>query len=164
MAIEIERKFLVRNDDWRKLVTKTKQIHQGYLASDDRLSVRVRTVDDQRALLTIKSSKAALSRSEFEYPIPLDDAAQLLAQCQGHPIEKIRHVVPWHGLEWEIDLFSGANDGLVVAEIELQSVDQQVELPGWIGEEVTGQDRYSNNGLSVHPFTLWSAGQTGPES
>lgn len=156
MAIEIERKFLISRDDWRRLVTETKRIRQGYLGRDDSFFTRIRITDEQRATLTLKSSRAELSRLEFEYPIPLADAEQLLFHCRGHVIAKVRHLVPWHGLVWEIDLFTEDNAGLIIAEIELASEAQQLDLPGWIGDEITGQKRYSNSWLVDHPFTSWS--------
>jgi adenylate cyclase len=157
MAIEIERKFLISRDDWRRLVTETKRIRQGYLGRDDSFSIRIRITDKRHGTLTVKSSQVELSRLEFEYSIPLADAEQLLSQCRGHIIAKVRHLVPWQGLVWEIDLFTGYNAGLIIAEIELASEAQQLDLPGWIGDEITGQKRYSNSWLVDHPFTSWSA-------
>src|SRR6478672_4030520 len=118
MAIEIERKFLLRSDDWRPLVTGRVRLRQAYLAQDGGLSTRIRIVDTSSATLTIKSRKAGLRRLEYEFPIPLGDAEALLALRQGASVEKVRHHVPWHGLLWEIDVFEGDNTGLVIAEIE----------------------------------------------
>jgi adenylate cyclase len=156
MAMEIERKFLVRSDDWRPLVTAKRRLCQGYLSRRGGLSTRIRIIEGASAVLTIKS-KTALTRAEFEYPIPIDDAEQLLALRQSGLIAKTRHIVPWRALTWEIDVFEGDNTGLVIAEIELESESQQLELPPWIGAEITGQPRYYNSGLADHPFRLWSA-------
>ena len=157
MAIEIERKFLLRSDDWRPLVTGRVRLRQAYLAQDGGLSTRIRIVDTSSATLTIKSRKAGLRRLEYEFPIPLGDAEALLALRQGASVEKVRHHVPWHGLLWEIDVFEGDNTGLVIAEIELGHERQQFEMPGWIGAEITGQERYYNSRLARQPFRGWAA-------
>jgi adenylate cyclase len=155
MAIEIERKFLVCNGDWRPLVTKCVRLRQAYLAVEGRASVRVRVLDRSEATLTVKSRKAGLRRAEFEYPIPVADAEQLVLLRQGALIEKVRHIVPWQGLTWEIDTFEGENAGLEIAEVELDHESQPVELPPWIGAEITGQPRYYNSSLAREPFQLW---------
>jgi adenylate cyclase len=155
MAIEIERKFLLRSDDWRPLVTGCVRLRQAYLAQDGGLSTRIRIVDTNSATLTIKSRKAGLRRLEYEFPIPLADAEALLALRQGASIEKVRHHVPWDGLLWEIDVFEGDNAGLVIAEIELRDERQHFEMPGWIGVEITGQERYYNSRLAKQPFRAW---------
>ena len=155
MAIEIERKFLLRGNAWRPLVNGRVRLRQAYLAQDGGFSTRIRIVDTSSATLTIKSRKAGVRRLEYEYPIPLADAEALLSLRQGAGIEKVRHHVPWHGLTWEIDVFEGENAGLVIAEIELGHEQQQFEMPAWIGAEVTGDERYYNSRLTKHPFRMW---------
>ena len=108
------------------------------------------------AFLTIKKSTADITRDEFEYPIPIEDAeAMLNGLCEEHPIEKVRYKVTYGGMLWEVDVFEGANEGLVVAEIELSSPDQDFERPPWLGEEVSGDPRYLNTSLSRNPYSRW---------
>ena len=142
MAREIERKFLVTGDDWRNQVVKSARYRQGYLTEGGACSIRVR-IDGERAFLNIKSATLGIMRSEYEYPIPLLDAEEMLAHFTiGLLIEKTRHFVDYQGRRWEIDVFEGANAGLVVAEIELRSEDESFELPPWVGEEVSHDPRY----------------------
>ena len=148
MATEIERKFLVSGDGWRKLVTQQTQFRQGYLSSNAKATVRVRSMDDARAYLTIKGASRGMSRAEYEYPLPIADAREMLAIAEPHVIEKIRHLVPFEGLVWEVDVFGGHHEGLLIAEVELTSEDQHVSIPDWIGREVTDDDRYYNASLS----------------
>ena len=148
MATEIERKFLVIGDGWRKLVTQQTQFRQGYLSSNAKATVRVRSMDDARAYLTIKGASRGMSRAEYEYPLPIADAREMLAMAEPHVIEKIRHLVPFEGLVWEVDVFGGHHEGLLIAEVELTSDDQHVAIPDWIGREVTDDDRYYNASLS----------------
>ena len=148
MATEIERKFLVTGDGWRKLVTQQTQFRQGYLSSNAKATVRVRSMDDARAYLTIKGASRGMSRAEYEYPLPIADAREMLAMAEPHVIEKIRHLVPFEGLVWEVDVFGGHHEGLLIAEVELSSEDQHVAIPDWIGREVTDDDRYYNASLS----------------
>lgn len=162
MALEIEHKFLVRDESWRAQVTRSQRMDQGYLGSlpsggDDlgRSSVRVRVAGDA-AHLNIKSRTAGHSRLEFEYPIPLDEAEEILAQCSNLRIEKIRHWIPMGELFFEVDEFLGDNAGLVVAEIELSEVGQTFPKPAWLGREVTDDLRYYNTELARHPWTQWS--------
>ena len=155
MGIEIERKFLVRGDAWRQPASAQTRFCQGYLSRDPARTVRVRIAGEQ-AFLTIKGATTGASRAEFEYGIPLADARQLLAISDGPVVEKIRHLCPHEGMTWEVDEFLGANAGLVVAEIELQSEGQAFGRPAWLGEEVTGDARYVNANLAVHPFTRWA--------
>lgn len=155
MSFEIERKFLVIGDDWKKLATARTRIRQAYLASDGPLSIRVRIKDDSTATLTIKSRGAELRRLELEYPIPTKDAEALMARRRGAVIEKVRHDIPWQDLVWEVDVFSGENEGLVVAEIELRHERQQFDLPAWVGAEVTSQRRYYNGDLAQRPYCDW---------
>ena len=154
MAKEIERKFLVRTDNWKDNVSTTHVFRQGYLSYDSERTVRVRATE-VNGYLTIKGITTGLTRDEFEYVIPLGDALALLKLCERPAIEKKRYLVP-HGVHtWEVDVFEGANAGLVVAEIELQSEDEAFEKPTWLGEEVSGQRKYSNSALSLLPFKDW---------
>jgi adenylate cyclase len=153
MGKEIERKYLVRGDAWRELAQGVRY-RQGYLSTVKERTVRVRTVDD-RGYLTIKGVTIGATRREFEYDIPADDAASLLELCEQPLVEKVRYKIPFGGLTWEVDEFEGANQGLIVAECELSSEDQRIELPPWIGNEVTGDPRYFNSNLIAHPFTKW---------
>ncbi len=152
--IEIERKFLVRDDSWRGLGAGT-EYRQGYLQIDETKSVRVR-VAREKAFLTIKSGNRGLTRAEFEYPIPVEDAEELLKLCVGSPIEKTRYKIVRGDLVWEVDEFHGANTGLLIAEVELEREDQSVDLPDWVGEEVSQDSRYFNAYLALHPFSTWS--------
>lgn len=152
MATEIERKFLVRGNEWRQ--SSPTRICQGYLNRDKDRTVRVR-IAGTCAYLTIKSSTKGATRSEFEYEIPMDDAEQLLQMCDGPVLEKNRHVLVHAGMTWEIDEFLGANAGLVVAEVELEREDQPFERPAWLGEEVTHDSRYYNSSLAVKPYDTW---------
>jgi adenylate cyclase len=152
MSFEIERKFLVRNDSWRNSVVRQAKIRQAYLDPDASVSIRVRIKDNDSATLTLKTSSSKLRRTEFEYAIPTADAEELISLTLGHIIEKVRYIVPSGDLTWEIDVFSGENLGLVIAEIELPSENHQIELPPWIGSEVTGQERYYNSTLARHPY------------
>lgn len=149
MAKEIERKFLVAGEGWRDGVTGSKSFRQGYLAETDKLVIRIRIVDEAEAVLTFKSAVQGTTRAEFEYPIPLDDARALIELHQGLVIEKRRHLVPFGGFTWEVDVFAGAHAGLVLAEIELPAEDTPFERPDWLGREVTGERRYYNASLAL---------------
>ena len=153
MGTEIERKFLVVGDAWREPGAGV-LYRQGYLSTHKERVVRVRTMGD-KAALTIKGVSVGASRLEFSYEIPLDDGNQLLALCENPIIEKSRYRVGHRGLVWEVDDFHGANEGLVVAECELETEDQEIEKPSWIGDEVTNDPRYFNSNLVVRPFTSW---------
>lgn len=154
MRTEIERKFLVVGDGWRA-GARADAIRQGYLAASRTLSVRVRALDE-RATLTIKGDHGGITRLEYEYAIPVADAHDLLdALCHRPLIEKTRHTLMHGGLEWVVDEFAGDNAGLVMAEVELDSEDQAVDLPDWVGEEVTGDPRYLNVNLQRHPYSQW---------
>lgn len=157
MAYEIERKFLVCSGEWRSQVADSMQIRQAYLAANETLSVRVRLVNGTRATLSIKSRTAGLLRQEFEYEIPSADAVSLMELRKGALIEKERHRVPSGTLSWEIDVFGGENEGLIIAEIELEHADQAFERPDWLGDEVTNDERYYNFALAMHP-ARWKAG------
>jgi CYTH domain-containing protein len=148
MAKEIERKFLVRNDGWRESVVETIRLRQAYIASMDDRSVRVRLADDAIATLTVKIGKR-MTRDEFEYTIPIGDAEQLMATAVGVAIVKTRHKVPYKGFVWEVDVFDGLYEGLKIAEVEMRHEDDDPALPDWLGEEVTGQHRYSNQALAM---------------
>lgn len=151
MAVEIERKFLVAGEDWRKAVTRSHAMRQGYLSTNAKATVRIRIVDDARAFLTLKGPTDGISRAEFEYEVPLDEGRALLEMARPNVVEKRRHIVPHGGLTWEVDVFEGAHAGPVVAEVELESADQQIDLPAWVGREVSHDDRYANASLSRHP-------------
>lgn len=154
MAIEIERKFLVINDDWRAGATG-QRYRQGYLSTVPERTVRVRVGGDA-AYLTVKGALQGASRAEYEYPIPVADAHALLdTLCLRPLIEKTRYLVEYRGLVWEIDEFEVENAGLVIAEVELGSEDQPVDLPGWVGAEVTDDPRYYNASLVARPFCNW---------
>ncbi|MCE4556052.1 CYTH domain-containing protein [Roseateles cellulosilyticus] len=154
MGIEIERKFLVRNDEWRQAAASATRFSQGYLSRDPARTVRVR-IAGEAGWLTIKGRTRGATRAEFEYPIPLADAAELLGLCDGPVVEKVRHLCVVDGMTWEVDEFVGANAGLVLAEIELASEQQAFTHPQWLGEDVTGDGRYVNANLAVRPFTSW---------
>lgn len=155
MGVEIERKFLVTGDSWRFAVRDSRALRQGYLAIDEATTVRVRT-DGQEARITIKGPTRGCSRPEFEYAVPANDAEELLGLCRGRLIEKVRHRVAVDGHLWEIDEFRGANAGLVLAELELGSADEEFPHPGWLGAEVTDDARYANANLSLRPFKDWA--------
>ncbi len=156
MAIEIERKFLLANDHWRQQILNRSQYIQGYLSTVAERTVRVR-IANKLGWLTIKGKNYGVVRSEFEYPIPLADAEQMLAQlCEQPPIEKWRHQLMHQDHLWEIDEFCGVNSGLIVAEIELKHQDEQFAHPDWLGCEVTDDPRYFNANLLTHPFSVWN--------
>lgn len=154
MGVEIERKFLLRGDGWMSLGEPV-LFKQGYLSSHKERLVRVR-IEGERAVMTIKGANKGATRGEWEYEIPVADAAELLdGLCEQPLIEKYRRRITFAGNVWEVDEFLGANAGLVVAEIELQSEDQQFDKPDWIGEEVTDDLRYLNSSLIKHPYSAW---------
>ena len=155
MASEIERKFLVRDEEWQRGAGPGATIRQGYIVASEAVSVRVRISGDQ-AWLNIKGATLGVSRMEFEYPVPVADAGQILeALCIKPLIEKTRHLVDFGGHRWEIDVFEGENHGLVVAEIELDSESERFEKPPWAGEEVSMDPRYYNASLAIRPFRMW---------
>jgi CYTH domain-containing protein len=154
MAKEIERKFLVHPRKWSEMAPAT-DIRQGYICSEKDRSVRVRTVGS-KAFVTIKGTTSGITRDEFEYEIPVDDANQILDRlCQKPLIEKKRYRIPFGGRTWEVDEFSGANRGLTVAEIELDDADQSFEKPEWVDREVSDDPRYFNANLAKEPFSTW---------
>lgn len=156
MPQEIERKFLVTDTSatapWR--AGRGVAFCQGYLNRDKRRTVRVR-IADGAAFLTVKGESVGAVRAEFEYAIPVADAQALLGLCDGPLITKTRFSVAHHGMTWEVDVFEGDNAGLVVAEVELVAQDQPLDLPGWVGTEVTQDARYFNSNLATHPFVQW---------
>lgn len=154
MGIEIERKFLVNDTAFLAGLTG-RRLAQGYLSDDGTTSVRVR-LDGDRGTLTVKHGRDSLGRLEFEYAIPADDARRMLAEaCRGPLIDKTRFDVIVDGSHWEVDVFHGDNDGLVVAEIELPAADAPYARPGWLGSEVTANPRYLNVNLARHPWKGW---------
>ncbi len=152
MGKEIERKFLVKEGAWRNV--KGTRYLQGYLNSAKERNVRVRTMED-KAYLTIKGIAIGASRMEFEYEIPLQDADELLEICEKPLIEKTRYKIQEGGFVWEVDVFFRENQGLIVAEVELESEDQEFPKPDWVREEVTGDPRYFNSNLIKNPYTNW---------
>lgn len=168
MGIEIERKFLVLNDLWLTSDIKRVEIKQGYLTNSSELAVRIR-VAGERGFITVKSKREktqkeigqnviidnSLSRLEFEYEIPVKDALEMFLLCKRPLIEKIRYYCTFMGFEWCIDRFEGDNQGLVVAEIELETEEQKFEKPCWVGEEVSNDPRYLNSNLISNPFKNW---------
>ena len=156
MGTEIERKFLVINDNWRRSVSKSSHYIQGYFATNDECSIRIRISDD-KAELNIKSATLGISRSEYNYSIPMADAEEILNKlCIRPSIEKTRFHVEYENHLWEIDEFTGDNEGLVVAEIELDTTETEFTKPAWVGDEVSNDVRYYNVCLVEKPFTTWS--------
>ena len=155
MATEIERKFLVLNEDWRAIVESDMQIVQAYLATNEFSSTRIRIQDD-KANINIKSATLGITRTEFEYAIPVVDAQLMIDDlCVKPVIEKTRYIVKHMQYTWEIDVFSGDNEGLIVAEVELSSPDEVFEKPSWLGEEVSNDTRYYNVCLVKNPYKTW---------
>ncbi|KAF1080508.1 MAG: Adenylate cyclase [Candidatus Rifleibacterium amylolyticum] len=154
MGKEIERKYLVKSTEWKNLAKGT-SYRQGYLSTVKERTVRVRTIDD-KGFLTIKGITVGASRAEYEYEIPAADANAMLSNlCEKPLIEKNRYKIAHAGLTWEVDEFFGDNNGLIVAEVELTSENQKIELPAWIGEEVTSDPRYFNSNLTKNPYKNW---------
>jgi adenylate cyclase len=161
VAIEIERKFLTVNDSWRGLAERSERMSQGYLGRSERASVRIRVGRDQ-AWLNLKGMVLGAARDEFDYAVPIDEGREILARLStGATIDKTRHWVSHAGFVWEVDEFHGENDGLIVAEIELDAVDQAFERPDWIGDEVTDLIRYYNVSLALHPYSSWTDEEKG---
>lgn len=153
MATEIERKFLV-HADWPRPSSGTRLV-QGYLSSGGPVSVRIRA-SGERAWLTVKGPTSGLSRSEFEYEVPLEDAREMLALSRSTPIEKTRYLVPHGAHTIEVDVFAGSNAGLVVAEVELGAENEAFDKPTWLGEEVSSDARFRNSTLAQHPYSTWA--------
>ncbi|KQN28565.1 adenylate cyclase [Pedobacter sp. Leaf41] len=155
MGREIERKFLIKESEWAKLDKPGgKHLRQGYLVSDPNKTIRVRTTDDN-AWITIKGISVGASRLEYEYQIPLGEGLELLDNFAEAELEKLRYEIHHQDKLWEVDVFLGDNNGLIVAEIELDSEDEKFELPEWVAEEVTQEKKYYNSNLTKHPFKLW---------
>jgi len=155
MGVEIERKYTLKNDNWRNNVSYNERMVQGYLAGNDRASVRIRIIGD-KANLNIKSATLGIYRQEYEYELPLADAEKMLNDlCEKPVIDKVRHYVMFDNKKWEIDEFSGENQGLIVAEIELDSEEEKITLPDWADKEVSGDPRYYNVSLVKHPYKDW---------
>ena len=155
MAIEIERKFLLKNDNWRKQVQTSNTIRQGYLAPLGTSSIRVR-IEGESANINIKSATIGITRLEYEYEIPLSDALEMLDKlCPAPQVHKTRHRIPVAGHVWEVDEFYDENEGLVVAEIELSEENEGFEKPEWLAEEVSDDARYYNVNLINHPYNQW---------
>lgn len=155
MAIEIEKKYLVIDDHWKKANPRAHLCKQGYIMADPSCSIRIR-LTDERAFLAIKKQKKGFARWEFEYEIPVADAEEMLNNlCTTPFIEKTRYLVPFAGHIWEIDVFAGQNKGLVVAEVELKDEMETIQIPAWLGQDVTNDPRYLNINLAKHPFSSW---------
>ena len=154
MGIEIERKFLIKSDEWKSL-GKRKFYQQGYLLVDKNRTIRIRTVEE-KGFITIKGSGRGISRSEFEYQIPVEEARIILETlCEKPLIKKYRTKIKLNNLVWEVDEFIDENYGLVIAEVELENENQKIDIPSWIGDEVTGEIKYYNSMLIKNPFTNW---------
>ena len=154
MAIEIERKFLIKEKPF-SIAKRSLKINQGYIINEKSKGIRVREKGDDY-FLTIKGNNIGISRLEYDFPISKEDAKELIFHfCKTTLIEKTRHYIEHKGHTWEVDEFHGKNNGLIVAEIELESEDEKFEIPDWLGEEVTQNDRYYNMNLAIHPFTTW---------
>lgn len=155
MSVEIERKYRVTDSSYRQQATRCTYYKQGYISATPEATVRIRIAGEQ-AFMTIKGATTGCSRQEYEYAIPVADAAQMLdSLCQSGLIEKKRYLCPYAGHTWEVDEFLGENEGLVVAEIELQSEEESFETPPFIGREVTGDTRYYNSSLARRPYKSW---------
>ena len=153
MPLEIERKFLVISDDYQQN-SKSVYIKQAYLSADENMAIRVR-IEKNQATINIKSKKSERVNHEFEYIIPMDEAISLIKMSPYPLIEKTRHVVKYEGKTWEVDKFHTDNEGLTVAEIELDNENEEFGMPPWLGEEVTADFRYLNSNLAVNPFSKW---------
>jgi adenylate cyclase len=153
VGVEIERKFLVR-DPGVLVGVEGVPYRQGYLATDADRTVRIRRAGDH-AFITVKGRSHGATRAEFEYEIPVADAEAMLTLCLQPIIEKVRHRLPHAGQIWEVDVFGGVNEGLIVAEVELPDEDAVVEVPWWVGDEVTADPRYFNANLIAHPYREW---------
>lgn len=154
MPTEIEHKFLLRSDRWRGRIVKTIPIQQGYLSSVKERTVRVR-LKGEKGILTVKGKSVGVSRPEFEYEIPVEEARLMMGLCEQPIIDKTRYEVVHEGHLWEIDVFAGENEGLVVAEIELEAEGEIFARPDWLGEEVSDDPRYFNSALVGLPFCKW---------
>jgi len=155
MGVEIERKFLVRNDEWRLQADAGEHYRQGYLSHDPLRSVRIR-VAGEKAWLNIKCATSPIRRLEYEYPVPLADAQEMLERLTTDDcVDKVRYHVRQGRHVWEVDVFEGRNTGLVVAEIELDDENETFDKPDWLGSEVSDDPRYYNMNLAKQPYTTW---------
>ncbi|PIE46324.1 MAG: adenylate cyclase [Gammaproteobacteria bacterium] len=156
MSVEIERKYLIKNNKWKKHVREDQHITQGYIKTAD-ATVRIRCYkDDRTAEIAVKGKRNGISRLEFEYEIPYADAREMQDKlCQKRLIEKTRHLIEYQGMLWELDEFHGDNEGLFVAEIELTDENQAFELPDWVGKDVSYDSKYRNSQLCAKPYKEW---------
>ena len=153
MNIEIERKFLIK--EIPKNCKQKIHIKQYYIHVDDKFVQRLRFFDNQKTIMSLKQNCAGLSRYEFEYEIPLEDAKKIVSMTNSIFIEKIRHIMYYESMKWEIDEFLGNNKGLLIAEVELEDENQKIKLPDWIVKEVTNQNKYFNYNLALRPYISW---------
>ena len=154
MGLEIERKFLIKDDSWKNEAEDGISIKQGYLNSSAERTVRVR-IQGSKGIMTVKGENQNLTRKEFEYQIPLQDAINMLEICEKPIIEKTRYILSKSDKTWEIDVFAGKNEGLIVAEIELVAEEESFDRPSWLGEEVSLDSRYYNSSLITRPYSDW---------
>ncbi len=156
MNVETEKKFLVKQDLWNKVKKEGAIYRQGYLLRDKDKTIRIRLVEGEHGYITVKGKPEGASRLEYEYTIPEKDARELLAKFCDTIVSKKRYKIKVHGKLWEVDEFMDDNDGLVIAEIELEDEAEKFTLPGWIDKEVTGDQHYYNSELSVNPYKNWN--------
>lgn len=156
MSIEIERKYLIKNDKWRKHVREDLHITQGYIKTAD-ATVRIRCYKKTRtAEITVKGKRKGISRLEFEYEIPYADAREMQDKlCQSRLVEKTRHLIEYDDMLWELDEFHGDNKGLFIAEVELSDEDEKYKLPNWVGKDVSYESKYRNSRLCINPYKDW---------
>jgi len=155
MPKEIERKFLIKPEAWKELIKPAgKHYKQGYLTGTDDVTIRVR-IAESKGFLTLKGKTTGISRDEFEYEIPYHDAINIMNSFTSVGTEKIRYKIPIGNLIWEVDEFLGANAGLIVAEVELQTEDEVFDKPSWLANEVSDDPRYFNSNLATHPYSNW---------
>ncbi len=153
--MEIERKFRIHNDLWRRLDKPGgDHILQGYLHADINKSIRIR-IRNKQGIMTVKGKTVNISREEYEFPVPYDIAVDMIHKFATGIIEKIRYTIPFKGKAWEVDEFFGANAGLIMAEVELNREDEEIELPEWVSIEVSMDSRYYNANLAKHPYQEW---------
>lgn len=157
MGVEIERKFLLKPEAQLPDSDVVLNIHQAYISNSDGVAVRARVTNMEEAYLTIKQASPdnIAVRSEFEYPIPVEDALEIMALSHYHTVVKQRHIIEVGEQKWEVDFFLEENEGLIIAEIELPSLESPLVLPEWVGEEVSQDPRYLNNYLASHPYSTW---------
>ena len=155
MGVEIERKFLVDHEKWQQVIKPAgTHYRQGYLLNDAHRTIRVR-VTDKQGYITLKGATTGITRKEYEYKIPVEDGIELLNGFSVSEVEKIRYRIEFAGKLWEVDEFSGDNEGLIMAEIELHNESEKFDRPAWVTHEVSDDERYYNSYLSVHPFKGW---------